>query len=182
MSCRIGLLRGSARARRDFMNFEKYTDRARGFVQSAQSLATREGQSAVHPRTFAQGPARRRPGSGRRSDRSRGRALARRACADRAGLVQTAQSAGPRRRARFICRPRLARIFDSAEQIAQKAGDSYVTVERLLLALAMEKKRRSGQDSRQSRRHAAERSMAPSRSCARAAPPTMRRRKTPMTR
>ncbi|MGH7757057.1 MAG: Clp protease N-terminal domain-containing protein, partial [Vulcanimicrobiaceae bacterium] len=35
--------------------------------------------------------------------------------------------------------PATARIFDNAEKIAQKAGDSYVTVERLLLALAMEK-------------------------------------------
>ena len=35
--------------------------------------------------------------------------------------------------------PATARVFDSAEKIAQKAGDSFVTVERLLLALATEK-------------------------------------------
>ena len=35
--------------------------------------------------------------------------------------------------------PTTARVFDAAERIAEKAGDSYVTVERLLLALAMEK-------------------------------------------
>ncbi len=35
--------------------------------------------------------------------------------------------------------PATARLFDNAEQIAKKAGDSYVTVERLLLALALEK-------------------------------------------
>ena len=35
--------------------------------------------------------------------------------------------------------PTTARLFDNAEKIAQKAGDSFVTVERLLLALAMEK-------------------------------------------
>src|ERR1700734_1060422 len=35
--------------------------------------------------------------------------------------------------------PMTARLFDNAEKIAQKAGDSFVTVERLLLALAMEK-------------------------------------------
>ena len=34
--------------------------------------------------------------------------------------------------------PALARVFSTAEKIAQKSGDSYVTVERLLLALAME--------------------------------------------
>jgi len=40
--------------------------------------------------------------------------------------------------------PATARIFDNAEKIAQKAGDSYVTVERLLLALAMEKSTEAG--------------------------------------
>ena len=40
--------------------------------------------------------------------------------------------------------PELARVFDAAEKIAEKAGDKYVTVERLLLALAIERARRSG--------------------------------------
>ncbi len=35
--------------------------------------------------------------------------------------------------------PELARVFASAEEIAEKAGDSYVTAERLLLALALAK-------------------------------------------
>jgi ATP-dependent Clp protease ATP-binding subunit ClpB len=34
--------------------------------------------------------------------------------------------------------PELARVFDTAEKIADKAGDKFVTVERLLLALAVE--------------------------------------------
>ena len=34
--------------------------------------------------------------------------------------------------------PELARVFDAAQKIADKAGDKFVTVERLLLALAME--------------------------------------------
>ena len=38
--------------------------------------------------------------------------------------------------------PALAKVFDQAEKVAEKAGDSYVTVERLLLALAMEKESR----------------------------------------
>src|SRR5262249_34697091 len=41
--------------------------------------------------------------------------------------------------------PELARVFDQAEKIAEKAGDSYVTVERLLLALTMAKETTSGQ-------------------------------------
>jgi ATP-dependent Clp protease ATP-binding subunit ClpB len=35
--------------------------------------------------------------------------------------------------------PALARVFDTAEKAGEKAGDSFVTVERLLLALALEK-------------------------------------------
>jgi hypothetical protein len=30
------------------MNFDKYTDRSKGFIQSAQGLALREGQSAIN--------------------------------------------------------------------------------------------------------------------------------------
>src|SRR5262249_61703673 len=38
----------------------------------------------------------------------------------------------------------LERFFDQAQKVAEKAGDSYVTVERLLLALALEKDRDAG--------------------------------------
>ncbi len=40
--------------------------------------------------------------------------------------------------------PALARVFDQAQKIADKAGDSFVTVERLLLALALEKDSEAG--------------------------------------
>src|SRR5215470_15785529 len=40
--------------------------------------------------------------------------------------------------------PSLARVFDQAQKVADKAGDSYVTVERLLLALALEKDGEAG--------------------------------------
>jgi len=38
----------------------------------------------------------------------------------------------------YLAQP-TAKVFETAEQVAKKAGDSYVTVERLLLALAIEK-------------------------------------------
>ena len=41
--------------------------------------------------------------------------------------------------------PALARVFDTAEKAGEKAGDSFVTVERLLLALALEKNSDAGQ-------------------------------------
>ncbi|HVH78275.1 MAG TPA: ATP-dependent chaperone ClpB, partial [Stellaceae bacterium] len=40
--------------------------------------------------------------------------------------------------------PELARVFEQAEQIAEKAGDSFVTVERMLLAMAMAKETGAG--------------------------------------
>ena len=120
------------------MNLEKYSERVRGFIQSAQSLALREGHQQFTPEHVLkvlldddQGLA-----SGL-IDRAGGRS--------REALVQTeialsklpkVQGAGA---GQLYLAPTTARIFDNAEKIAQKAGDSYVTVERLLLALAMEK-------------------------------------------
>ena len=68
--------------------------------------------------------------------------------------------------------PPLAKVFTTAEQLAEKAGDSYVTVERLLLALAMETRRGDVEDPRRCRRDADQRSTRPSTRSARAAPPT----------
>ena len=60
----------------------------------------------------------------------------------RAGAAEAcprSRAAGP---ARLYMAPETARLFDQAEQIAKKAGDSFVTVERLLLALALSDTRR----------------------------------------
>ncbi len=51
--------------------------------------------------------------------------------------------------------PATARAFDAAEQAAEKAGDSFVTVERLLLALALDKDTEAGSLLEEGRRHAA---------------------------
>ena len=71
--------------------------------------------------------------------------------------------------------PETARVFDQAEQIAEKAGDSFVTVERLLLALALAK----GTDAAKALSQAGVTPQALEKrdraSCARAAPPTARR-------
>jgi ATP-dependent Clp protease ATP-binding subunit ClpB len=120
------------------MNFEKYTERARGFVQSAQSLAVREGHQQFTPehllKMLLDDPEGLASGL---IDRAGGNS--------REALVQTelaldklpkVQGSGA---GQLYIAPATARLFDNAEKIAEKAGDSYVTVERLLLALAMEK-------------------------------------------
>jgi len=120
------------------MNFEKYTERARGFVQSAQSLALREGHqqfASEHllkvllddPEGLAAGLIDRSGGRSREALREVEAALKKRPKVEGAGAGQ------------LYIEPALARVFDTAEKAAEKAGDSFVTVERLLLALAIEK-------------------------------------------
>jgi ATP-dependent Clp protease ATP-binding subunit ClpB len=120
------------------MNLEKYTERARGFVQAAQSLALREGHQQFTPEHLlkvllddeeglAAGLIDRAGGNSREALRQVEQALAK---------LPKVQGSGA---GQLYLAPTTARLFDNAEKIAQKAGDSFVTVERLLLALAMEK-------------------------------------------
>ncbi len=120
------------------MNLDKYTERARGFVQSAQSLALREGHQQFTPEHLlkvllddeeglAAGLIDRAGGRSRDALKQVELALAKLPKVEGSGAGQ------------LYLAPTTARLFDNAEKIAQKAGDSYVTVERLLLALAMEK-------------------------------------------
>src|SRR5438309_381574 len=125
------------------MNIEKYTDRARGFVQSAQSLAQREGHQQFapehllkvlldDPEGLAAGLIDRSGGRSREALMAVEAALAKlpKVSGSGAGQVYLAQA--------------LARVFDQAEKVAEKAGDSYVTVERLLLAIALDKDNEAG--------------------------------------
>jgi ATP-dependent Clp protease ATP-binding subunit ClpB len=125
------------------MNFEKYTDRARGFVQSAQSLALREGHQQFapehllkvlldDPEGLAAGLIDRSGGNSRQALQAVEAALAKRPKISGAGAGQ------------IYLDPALARVFDAAEKAGEKAGDSFVTVERLLLALAIEKDSEAG--------------------------------------
>ncbi|PPD46091.1 MAG: ATP-dependent chaperone ClpB [Methylocystis sp.] len=120
------------------MNFEKYTERARGFVQSAQGLATREGHQQFTPEHILKVLLDDEQGlSAGLIDRAGGNsreALAR----TEAALARLPKVSGSGAGQLYLA-PATARLFDNAEKIAQKAGDSYVTVERLLLALSMEK-------------------------------------------
>ncbi|HEX5507764.1 MAG TPA: Clp protease N-terminal domain-containing protein, partial [Pseudolabrys sp.] len=126
------------------MNFEKYTDRARGFVQSAQSLALREGHQQFAPehllKVLLDDPEGLAAGL---IDRSGGRS--RQALADvEAALAKNPKVSGGGAGQIYLA-PAMARVFDAAEKAGEKAGDSFVTVERLLLALALEKDSEAGQ-------------------------------------
>ncbi len=120
------------------MNIEKYTERARGFIQSAQSLALREGHQQFtpehvlkvlldDPEGLASGLIDRSGGNSRQALSGVEAALGKMPKVSGSGSGQVYLAAAT------------ARLFDNAEKIAEKAGDSFVTVERLLLAVALEK-------------------------------------------
>jgi ATP-dependent Clp protease ATP-binding subunit ClpB len=125
------------------MDFEKYTDRARGFVQSAQSLALREGHQQFAPehllKVLLDDPEGLAAGLIARSGGNSRAALT----AVEAALAKIPKVSGGGAGQVYLS-PALARTFDQAEKVAEKAGDSYVTVERLLLAIALDKDNEAG--------------------------------------
>ena len=119
------------------MNLEKFTERARGFLQAANTIAARESHQRLTPEHLLkalmdddQGMAanliRRAGGAPERVTQAVDLAVGKHAkVSGDAGQVYTDQT--------------LVRVLDEAEKLAQKAGDSFVPVERMLMALAMVK-------------------------------------------
>src|SRR5579862_7120115 len=118
------------------MDVEKFTERARGFMQSAQGLALRSNHQQFTPEHLLKVliddeeglAARLIAAAGGKPEQVRDgveRALAKLAKVEGKGAGQVYLS------------PEAARLFDAAEQAAKKAGDSFVTAEYLLLALSM---------------------------------------------
>jgi len=121
------------------MNLEKFTDRAKGFLQSAQTVAIRMNHQRVSPdhllkalleddQGMASGLISRAGGSAEAAVRENDAALAKIAQVSGGGAQQTPQLDNDS-----------VRVLDQAEKIANTASDSYVTVERLLLALTLAK-------------------------------------------
>src|ERR1700674_3033878 len=125
------------------MDFEKFTDRARGFVQSAQSLALREGHQQFAPehllKVLLDDPEGLAAGL---IDRSGGRSREALAAVE-ASLAKLPRVSGGGAGQLYLA-PATARVFGGAQKDAEKAGDGYVTVERLLLALALDKESEAG--------------------------------------
>lgn len=126
------------------MNLEKFTDRAKGFLQSAQTVAIRMSHQRISPEHIlkalledsegmAAGLIARAGGQAPVAVQEVDALLAKVPAVSGGGAQQT---------------PGLdndaVRLLDSAEQVASKAGDSFVTVERLLLAIALAKGTKAG--------------------------------------
>ena len=127
------------------MNLEKFTDRAKGFLQAAQTVAIRMSHQRItaehilkalleDSEGMASGLIQRAGGTAAVAQAEVDKALAKQAAVSGSGAQQT---------------PGLdndaVRVLDSAEQIATKSGDSFVTVERMLVALALATTTAAGQ-------------------------------------
>jgi ATP-dependent Clp protease ATP-binding subunit ClpB len=120
------------------MNIEKYTERARGFIQSAQSLAMRDGHQQFSPLHMLKVLLDDGEGlAGGLIDRAGGNSRAILKATE--GALNKLPKVSGSGAGQVYLAPELARAFDAAEKAADKAGDSFVTVERLLLGLTLEK-------------------------------------------
>src|SRR6266853_827725 len=118
------------------MRIENYTDRLKALVQSAQSLALRNGHQQLTPLhilkamlededRLAVNLIEASGGSAAQVQQAVDRELAKLPKVEGAGAGQ------------IYLAPETARLFDQAERLSEKAGDSFVTVEYMLLALAL---------------------------------------------
>ena len=118
------------------MNFENFTERARGFVQVAQDIAQRESHQRLVPEHFLKALLddeeglcanliRSAGGDARQAEQAVDLALGKQPKVEGSGASGLHMA------------PETGRVLTSAQDIAKKAGDSFVTVERLLLALAL---------------------------------------------
>ncbi len=119
------------------MNIEKYSERVRGFLQSAQTKALADGNPQFAPEHVLKVLLDDEQGmAASLIERAGGNAREARIAND-AALAKLPKVTGGNGQV-YLSQP-LAKVFSTAEEAAKKAGDSFVTVERLLLALAIEK-------------------------------------------
>lgn len=119
------------------MNLEKFTDRAKGFLQAAQTIAIRLNHQRIAPEHI--GKALFDDGEGMAAGlvtRAGGDAKAARSAID-ALVAKIPAVSGSGAQATPGLDNDAVRLLDAAEQVATKAGDGFVTVERLVLAMVL---------------------------------------------
>jgi len=119
------------------MDIEKYTDRVKGFIQSAQSMALAADHQQFSPEHMLKALLQDTEGMCNALIERAGGDAKRALIAVEAALTAMPAVSGGNGQL-YLAGP-LAKIFSTAEKAAKKAGDSYVTVERLLLAMTIEK-------------------------------------------
>jgi len=117
------------------MNLDKFTERSRGFVQSAQTIAMRESHQRVLPDHLLKALMDDDQGLAANLIRKAGGSPERVIEAINAAIAKMPKVTGGD--GQSYVDPSLVRVLDEAEQVAKKAGDSFVPVERMLTALAL---------------------------------------------
>jgi ATP-dependent Clp protease ATP-binding subunit ClpB len=119
------------------MDLSKFTERARGFVQAAQTIAVRESHQRLAPEHILKALLD--------DDQGLAANLIKRAGGDPARISQAVDTALSKIPAvsgdagQIYLDQSTMKVLAEAEKIAQKAGDSFVPVERILMALNMVK-------------------------------------------
>lgn len=118
------------------MNLERYTDRARGQIQAAQTIALREGHQAFVPEHILKALLDDSEGLAANLMKAAGGHPKKALAAVEAELQKLPRVEGGGA-GQLYMKPETARLFTQAEELAEKASDKYITTERLLLALAL---------------------------------------------
>ncbi len=118
------------------MDFEKFTERSRGFIESAQALALRENHQRLTPEHLLKMLLDDREGLAADLIQAAG-GEPRRALADVEAALKKVPMVEGSGAGQLYLAPETARLFESTRQVAEKAGDSFVSVEQLLLALSL---------------------------------------------
>ena len=119
------------------MNLEKFTDRAKGFLQAAQTIAIRMNHQRISPEHIAKALLEDNEGMAAGLIQRAGGDVPRAVAGIDALLAKVPAVSGSGAQATPGLDNDAVRLLDQAEQVATKAGDGYVTVERLLLAMVL---------------------------------------------
>ena len=119
------------------MNLDKFTDRAKGFLQAAQTAAIRLSHQRITPEHILKALLEDQEGMAagliQRAGGNPGIVVAE----TDGALAKLPAVSGSGAQASPGLENDTVRVLDQAEQLAQKSGDAYVTVERILLALTL---------------------------------------------
>ena len=119
------------------MNLDKYTERSKGMIQAAQTIALRSSHQQFTPEHVLKALLDDPEGLASNLMQAAGADAKTALAAVQEALAKIPAVEGDS--GQLYLTKEVAKLFDSAEKISGKAGDKFVTVERMLLALAMQK-------------------------------------------